>query len=406
MALQRLLKALVVVLSVLIVGGVEQASAPSAPWTPAFRAANADAPVEGFPAYTTAQVRERTTVDMPDDFPGYQIHLMYVLPKDGADGQLDTNGAITNVVAATQRWFEGQTEGRRLRFDTYQGAPDITFFRMSRTEAEIKPHLIGILDQIELELLHAGFNHPHKIYAVVYGALARVANFGFCGLGNLPPKSLGAVASLYPLNCPSSPFSPDDSGGWELTLAHEIIHALGFVAECAPNYYTAHVKDDPRDLMYENQLKPASRGIRQEILDVGRDDYYGHTNPGCLDLAKSVFLDPVAPDAGPPPLWPILELPAHDCQVGETLRPRESKIPVVIEFVNTTARRMRIYKINEDGSRELTATLEPYRPEIAPWRVRARQETFATHVWQVTVAGGECVGFYVAGETTHRVVLR
>jgi hypothetical protein len=426
MVLKRSLKELFAVFLVLVVGGAGQALAPSAPADRrpvacADGAAYAPSSIIGFTDLraarapsarslsTIAQVRERTTTDQPDDFPGYQIHLMYVLPKDAADDQLDTNGAITNLVTAMQKWFEGQTEGKRLRFDTYQGVLDITFFRMSRTEAEVKPYLKWILDQIGIELHRAGFNHPNKIYVVVYGALARVADFGFCGLANMPPKSLDAVASLYPLNCPNpdrrlSPF--DDSEGWGITLAHEIFHTLGFVAECAPHHYTAHVSDDPRDLLYENVLKPASRGVRQEMLDVNRDDYYGHNNPGCLDLAKSVFLDPAAPDAGPPPLWPIVELPAQDCKVGETLRPQESKTPVIVEFINTTTRRVRVYKINEDGSREPMATLEPYRPDIPPWRVRSRQETFATHPWQVTVAGGECVGFYVAKETTGRVIVR
>lgn len=422
MILKGSLKVLFALLPVLVAGGAGQALAPLAPadWKPlAFANVAAYAPSSiGFTNFlgarassahslsTRAQVRERATTDQADDFPGYQIHLMYVLPKDAADEQLDTNGAITNLVAALQQWFERQTESKRLRFDTYQGALDITFFRMSRTEAEAKEHLKWILHQIEIELHRAGFNHPNKIYAVVYGALARVADFGFCGLGSMPPRSLGSLVSIYPLNCPSQKLSPDDSGDWELTLAHEIFHALGFVAECAPHHYTAHVSDDPRDLMYENQLKPASRGVRQEILDVNRDDYYGHNNPGCLDLAKSVFLEPAAPDADLPPLWPIVELPVHDCKVGETLRPQESKTPVIVEFINTTTRRIRVYKINEDGSREPMALLEPYRPDIPPWRARSRQETFATHPWQVTVAGGECVGFYVAGETTGRVIVR
>ena len=42
----------------------------------------------------TAQARTRTVTDMPDDFTGPQVHFLYIVPSDGADGQLDTNGGM------------------------------------------------------------------------------------------------------------------------------------------------------------------------------------------------------------------------------------------------------------------------------------------------------------------------
>jgi hypothetical protein len=90
----------------------------------------------GAPAQTSASAR--STADRTDDFAGYQIHVMYVLPSDGIDYNLDTNGAIASSVAATQKWFAAQTRGtRRLRFDTSNGELDISFFRLARTDAAI-----------------------------------------------------------------------------------------------------------------------------------------------------------------------------------------------------------------------------------------------------------------------------
>src|SRR6185436_12408104 len=36
----------------------------------------------------------RQNADQPDDFSGYQVHVMYVLPSDGVDRNLDTNGTL------------------------------------------------------------------------------------------------------------------------------------------------------------------------------------------------------------------------------------------------------------------------------------------------------------------------
>jgi hypothetical protein len=50
---------------------------------------------------------QRATKDLPDDFPGYQVHVMYVLPSDGADNKLDVNGTIATSVKAMQKWLVG-----------------------------------------------------------------------------------------------------------------------------------------------------------------------------------------------------------------------------------------------------------------------------------------------------------
>lgn len=64
----------------------------------------------------------RSTVDRPDDSPEPQIHVLYVLPSDRGDRELDTNGTLESSVAAFQRWLAGQTGGRVLRLDTSGGS--------------------------------------------------------------------------------------------------------------------------------------------------------------------------------------------------------------------------------------------------------------------------------------------
>jgi hypothetical protein len=69
-------------------------------------------------------------------------------------------------------------------------------------------------------------------------------------------------------------------------MLHELVHTLGFVAACAPHHTLAgHVSDDPQDLMYAGPL-----AWQPSMLDVGRDDYFGH-GAYCDDLATSDFLE-------------------------------------------------------------------------------------------------------------------
>ena len=126
-----------------------------------------------FGRWTLAQVpRQRTIVDLPDDVTGYQVHVLYVLPSDGADQQLDINGKLETSVAAFQRWLAGQTGGQRLRLDAFQGKPDITFFRLSRADAEIRSAGSLVRDQIEAELLGQGSINLRKYMPCIMEAAA------------------------------------------------------------------------------------------------------------------------------------------------------------------------------------------------------------------------------------------
>ncbi len=232
----------------------------------------------------------RTVVDQTDDLSGHQIHLMYVLPSDGADESLDTNGKIAASVAAFQKWLASQAGGRKLKIDAYQNSPDITFFRLKKTDAEIKAYNSYVREQIESELQAAGFDNPGKLYAVYYGGSSNYA----CGGGAWPPTVKGNLAAVYlkgtPPNSPACSINvlapSGGSGYWEFSMLHEILHTLGFVATCAPHHVSAgHVSDGNQDLMYSGNLD-----WRPSTLDIGNDDYFNHNNPNCLDLAKSDYL--------------------------------------------------------------------------------------------------------------------
>lgn len=232
----------------------------------------------------------RNFLDQADDIGGAQIHYMYVLPLDGRDEQLDVNGAIAASVASIQTWLAQQTGGRRLRVDTFQGRLDVTFFRLSETDAQITASGAYVRDRIEAELKTSGMTRAGKLYGVFYGGGSTYA----CGGGAWPPVLPGIVAAQYlkgtppGATCASNPVGASASlpAYEDFAMLHELLHTMGIVGACAPHFTLAgHVSDDPRDLMYAGPLP-----WRPSLLDVGHDDYYSHNNPGCPDLAKLPWL--------------------------------------------------------------------------------------------------------------------
>ena len=118
---------------------------------------------------------------------------MYVVPSDGIDRSFDINDTIVNSTAAWESWLGDQTGGRRIRLDTYLGQPDITFARLSQTDAQLAAYGASIRDQIEAKLHMSGFNAANKIYALFYDGSSTFA----CGGAAWPPVLPGNVVALY-----------------------------------------------------------------------------------------------------------------------------------------------------------------------------------------------------------------
>jgi len=227
--------------------------------------------------------------DRPDQITGSQVHLIYVVPADGSDRRLDTTGAVANSFAAAQRWLVAAA-GMRLRLDTYQGTPDISFHRLRETNAQAAAEGPFVREVIERSLIVAGFNRPSKILLVYYDGL----NTAACGSGAWPPALPGSVGALYlkgeppGFSCSSVGLAGAgvQPGYWEHSLVHEAFHLMGHVPTCAPNQHAGgHVSDSPADIMYAGP-EPWT----PSAVDVGSDDYFGAGIPGCPDLARSPYL--------------------------------------------------------------------------------------------------------------------
>jgi len=266
-------------------------------------------------------VNQRNYSDNVNDTSFYQVHPVYVLPSDQIDEQLDLNGSIATSVAAAGKWMQQRAGGQSLKFDTYKGALDVSFIRLTKSDADMQKEAIQkygsvafLREVIENELDIRGFNNDGTMYIVFYGGSTTWA----CGGAPLPPDGpQGNVVALYLWGavpgyapCHNNLFAKDENsaGYWEWSIIHEIFHGLGAVPNpgrpntpsyCAPNSTgDGHSSDTPTDLMYSG-----TEAWRPDVIDFGNDDYFNINNPGCTDIAKSVFLRPADSAAVPPPGW-------------------------------------------------------------------------------------------------------
>jgi Divergent InlB B-repeat domain len=229
----------------------------------------------GAPAGAT--VLDRASQDRPDEQLGPQVHLLYVTPADGPDRSWDTNAFIANSVATWNGWFRQHADGAALRIDTLNGETDVSFVRLGRTGQQVVA--ADAYYAIAGELAARGFNDRSKVYAVYYEGRSG----GPCGQGSPP------VAILYVAECGGPDAVALRPDAWHLAMLHEVLHALGAVPSCAPHHAGGHVNEDNRDILYSGGLD-GPKDWPNLTLDPGRDDYFGHSIPGCPDLADSDLL--------------------------------------------------------------------------------------------------------------------
>ena len=232
---------------------------------------------------------ERSTVDRPDEADAFgfspgragdpQVHVVYAVPSDMDDANLDRFGVIQTSLQTVQEWLGNY--GLRLRLDTFNGGNlDVTFLPLpGPLGADAESVLASIRDGIRDSI---GFA-PNKVYAVFHEGNAELVNGGALGIAS------GNVASVH-LPSRTQGWTNDFSWtGFALTMLHELLHVFGAVPSCAPNYINlggGHVNDDPNDLMFAG---PGADRSGDVVMDAARDDYFRHGQTDCLDTADSPF---------------------------------------------------------------------------------------------------------------------
>ena len=254
----------------------------------------------------------RALTDRPDLVPDSKLHVIYFVPSDAHDNQLDTNGVLEDSVGSMQTFLQADI-GRGLRWDTYvdRGTSklDISFVRGDLTASEYSQtdHPDGAFGAVTEELGHRGWTAGAAVkrYLVYYEGPAESSNI--CGTAYLNIANGFAQWSVVWLGsspgCGARDFgTPEIGGGMSESIAlHENFHNEGMVPLGAINHCYAFqfhlctagagaVVDalDPEnvDLLFPFVTFP----LRDKLVDRGRDDYYDHPFLH-RDMADSPFWD-------------------------------------------------------------------------------------------------------------------
>jgi hypothetical protein len=226
------------------------------------------------------------STDLPDAVSAFEWHLIYAIPADGQDRFGYFAPRVAGDVAAVSNWWVSQDPTRRPRYDLIDapGCPsdfqrvDITIVRLPHANAAESSV------QIQADLRALGFASVDKGYLVYYdGSLNVSSDYGTCGQGGVADGPW-AYTVIYLQTC----FQSTNDDYRIVTAAHEMVHGMGAVESQAPHYCNSgHVCDSPDDLM--KALVSNGETLPGTTLDVGRDDYYGHSG-GWFDVQDNGLL--------------------------------------------------------------------------------------------------------------------
>lgn len=228
-----------------------------------------------------------------------QVHVTYAIPADGAD-QLGTLASkIATDAGAMDAWWRGQDPTRTIRFDLFAfpgcaakyGGLDLGFIRLPRAGSAY----IGDAgaDRLLSDLGQLGALSSQK--PLVYYDGPPVYDTFVCGTTFVTRSAptTGGLAGIAFVWLRSLCGTDVGAGGLNAAVGvHELIHGLGALTQAgAPHECAApdngHVCDSPADVLYP--VASSQTRITTQTLDVGRDDYYGHSG-SWFDVQDSGWL--------------------------------------------------------------------------------------------------------------------
>jgi hypothetical protein len=251
-------------------------------------------------------------VDRPDTNSDYKIHVMYILPKESKDKEMDINGKLEKMVFNMDKSFfkatsntrkniaKGKDQGHRLKLDlTEEGKLDITFVRLPWTTKEMyevcklwQKDCPYIVDFITYYLAEIDLFERKKVYSILFDIYEFGSGEGYWGHGNIYDPGVGYSVPwgyTYYKGC-----AREGKKSCERIMLHELIHSFGFTKAC----HQFSIKDDPAhqtkkgDLMYS--------GGSGNKIDKNNESYYLHGDSNCPDLGDVAYLIPTSSNAFDP----------------------------------------------------------------------------------------------------------
>lgn len=246
-----------------------------------------------------------TDVDLArDDAPAFEWHVVYAYPRDGEDRFRELAPVIAGDQAAVAAWWTRHDPTRRPRYDLHDfagcdsefGQLDLSQVQLPRSAAEYaRPATTFALLTADLASPPFRFSSPDKKYLVYYdGPIDNGKSCGesYTGVTGGGPRAYSVVFTQV---C-----GQPEGEAWSRVAAHEMLHALGALPRGAPHPCIRdplHVCDSTDDILAVGVFRLS---LAHDVLDVGRDDYYGHAGRW-LDAQDSPFLARLdSPDRAPP----------------------------------------------------------------------------------------------------------
>ena len=255
------------------------------------------------PARAEVWCGTETSADQADTVGGNLVHVVYAMPSDGPDRFGERASAIATDISMVANWWRLQDPAREPRFDLASipncssrfGQLDISSIRIAEPAAAFaSPD--GRFQRL-LSSLTPSLTSSDKKYLIYFES---PVNFGgdICGTAFTRPRSGGLSGSGAIWLAPNLYGLPGcgtiGNGGYVAsTAAHELIHALGALDSTSvpgPPHPCpgdpGHPCDSRSDLLSPNGF---SEFLVDYALDVGKDDYYGHSGTW-WDVQDSAWL--------------------------------------------------------------------------------------------------------------------
>lgn len=221
-----------------------------------------------------------TTQDRAPSVTGRSIRVVYAYPSDAADRSAERAPQISADVDEIAAWWRGQDAEREPRFDRVGFAcglqADLFVVHLTTDSATLRGERF---DRIADAVIAATGRSQYEKHLVYFDG--PVDDTDICGQGAGTPDGEG-VAIVYLAACSGVPTAG--------VGAHELLHAFGALADPGPPSACpdsrAHPCDSASDILYP---EATTAPLASLLLDVGRNDYYGHSG-GWADTQDSRWL--------------------------------------------------------------------------------------------------------------------
>lgn len=235
----------------------------------------------------------QNALDTPDDEGASSFHVLFVQGSDAvADANMPTT--IRTEVAALDGYLFAQT-GQHLHLDKVSGQVEVTTWKIpTLTTAQLIGFPEDLTHAMLLQLGEDGFGNPFTRRWLVYIDASRPhpSGTGLCGLTSGQWTTLYRDSACGTVNGSIAANAVGLSANTAQVALHEMLHGLGAVPTCAPDYdfvnNPGHV-NIPNDLMYWNA------GVQPKTIDTATSrNYWGRNgSTPCIDLSKSAFIAPL-----------------------------------------------------------------------------------------------------------------